>query len=74
MDNSLVVFSIQCRYWVAQTGTGEPDGLPSMESHRIGHDRSNLAAAASILKRCLQKAFVLLLFQIETEHGEDRVL
>ena len=27
-------------------GTGEPGGLPSMGSHRIGHDWSNLAAAA----------------------------
>ena len=26
-------------------GTGEPGGLPSMESHRVGHDWSNLAAA-----------------------------
>ena len=25
-------------------GTGEPGGLPSMGSHRVGHDRSNLAA------------------------------
>ena len=24
-------------------GTGEPDGLPSMGSHRVGHDWSNLA-------------------------------
>ena len=28
-------------------GTGEPGGLPSMGSHRVGHDRSNLAAAAA---------------------------
>ena len=28
-------------------GTGEPGGLPSMGSHRIGHDRSDLAAAAA---------------------------
>ena len=28
-------------------GTGEPGGLPSMESHRAGHDWSNLAAAAA---------------------------
>ena len=28
-------------------GTGEPGGLPSMGSHRVGHDWSNLAAAAS---------------------------
>ena len=27
-------------------GTGEPGGLPSMGSHRVGHDWSNLAAAA----------------------------
>ena len=29
-------------------GTGEPGGLPSMGSHRVGHDLSNLAAAATI--------------------------
>ena len=28
-------------------GTGEPGGLPSMGVHRVGHDRSNLAAAAA---------------------------
>ena len=28
-------------------GTGEPGGLPSMGSHRVGHDRSDLAAAVS---------------------------
>ena len=28
-------------------GTGEPDGLPSMGSHRVGHDWSNAAAAAA---------------------------
>jgi len=27
-------------------GTGEPSGLPSMGSHRVGHDWSDLAAAA----------------------------
>ena len=30
-------------------GMGEPDGLPSMGSHRVGHDRSDLAAAAVLL-------------------------
>ena len=29
-------------------GTGEPGGLPSMGSHRVGHDWSSLAAAATI--------------------------
>ena len=28
-------------------GTGEPGGLPSMGSHRVGHEWSNLAAAAA---------------------------
>ena len=28
-------------------GTGKPDGLPSMGSHRVGHDGSDLAAAAA---------------------------
>ena len=28
-------------------GTGEPDGLLSMVSHRVGHDWSDLAAAAA---------------------------
>ena len=27
---------------------GEPGGLPSMESHRVGHDGSDLAVAANI--------------------------
>ena len=30
-------------------GTGEPGGLPSRGSHRVGHDRSDLAAAATIV-------------------------
>ena len=35
-------------------GTGEPDGLQSMGSHRIGHDWSDLAAAAAISSKfCL---------------------
>ena len=28
-------------------GTGEPDGLPSLGSHRVGYDWSDLAAAAA---------------------------
>ena len=30
-------------------GTGEPDRLPSMGSHRVGHDWSDLAAAAAAI-------------------------
>ena len=29
-------------------GTGEPGGLPSMGSHRVGNDWSDLAAAAAV--------------------------
>ena len=35
-------------------GTGEPGGLPSMRSHRVGHDWSDLAAAAAILNLSLE--------------------
>ena len=35
-------------------GTGEPGGLPSMGSHRVGHDRSDLAAAAAADHRLLK--------------------
>ena len=30
-------------------GTGKPGGLPSMGSHRVGHDLSDLAAAAEYI-------------------------
>ena len=29
-------------------GMGEPDGLPSLGSHRVEHDLSDLAVAASV--------------------------
>ena len=32
-------------------GTGEPGGLPSMGSHRVGHDWSDLAAAMLYINR-----------------------
>ena len=53
------VYSLEGKLWPTYSsvlvwripGTGEPGGLPSMGSHRVGHDWSNLAAAAdSILK------------------------
>ena len=31
-------------------GQGEPGGLPSMGLHRVGHDRSDLAAAAAAVR------------------------
>ena len=30
-------------------GTGEPGGLPCIGSHRVGHDWSDLAAAAAAM-------------------------
>jgi len=35
-------------------GTGEPGELPSMGSHSVGHDLSNLAAAAAAAVNILQ--------------------
>ena len=32
-------------------GTGEPHRLQSMGSHRVGHDRSDLAAAAMVVSK-----------------------
>ena len=37
---------LQCSCLENPTRTGEPDGLPSMGLHRVGHDWSNLAVAA----------------------------
>ena len=39
--------------------TGEPGRLPSMGSHRVGHDRSNLAAAYT---------YICILFYILFHH------
>ena len=36
-------------------GTGEPGGLPSVGSHRVGHDRSDLAGAAVAKERFMQR-------------------
>ena len=33
-------------------GTGGPGGLPSLGSHRVGHDLSDLAAAAAAAAAC----------------------
>ena len=47
---------------------GEPGGLPSMGSHRIGHDWSDLAAAAAApaskqpLRLKFEKVFYFLFF------------
>ena len=40
---------------------GKPGGLPSMGSHRVGHDQSDAAAAATLLKEFI---FLILYFII----------
>ena len=41
-------------------GMGVPHGLPSMGSHRVGHDCSNLAAAAVAAARGSRLVFMLI--------------
>ena len=36
-------------------GVGEPRGLPSMGSHKVGYDWSDLAAAAAAAKKTTEK-------------------
>ena len=42
-------------------GTGEPGGLPSMGSHRVGHDWSDPAAAAAAADLCKEKIHLFYL-------------
>ena len=42
-------------------GTGKPGGLPSMGSHRVGHDWSDLAAAAAAIISDVEHVFMCLL-------------
>ena len=55
-------------------GMGEPGGLPSMGSHRVGHDWNDLAAAAwvclnvSLLYHLLEEAQILYLPREESEY------
>ena len=54
-------------------GTGEPGGLPSMGSHRVGHDWSDLAAAAAveIVPKASIHIIYLLIFYHEASSGSD---
>ena len=48
-------------------GTGEPGGLPSMGSHRVGHDWSDLAVAVAVLfteVKLLDHMVLIVLFLI----------
>ena len=43
----------------------EPGGLPSMGSHRVGHNGSDLAAAAAIIKRQISQSKIWAMIQIQ---------
>ena len=45
--------------------TGEPGGLPSLGSHRAGHNWSNLAAAAAANIYSIYKIKILKQFKIQ---------
>ena len=47
-------------------GTEEPGGLPSMGSHRVGHNSSDLAAAAAAIKRNKIVPFSEMWMDLET--------
>ena len=47
-------------------GTGEPGGLPSMRSHRVGHDWSDLAAAAAA-----GTSLLCVVYLDDFSHGSD---
>ena len=47
-------------------GMEEPGGLPSMGSHRVGHDWSNLAVAAKPINKCLHVCML-------SHFGHDRL-
>ena len=50
-------------------GTGEPGGLPSMGWHRVGHDWSDLAAAANKLSLCSRRTHCLYLPSLFTRQN-----
>ena len=46
-------------------GTGEPSGLPSMGSHRVGHDWSDLAAVFKYSANFIKPAFPYFQFHLD---------
>ena len=50
-------------------GTGEPGGLPSVGSHRVGHDWSDLAAAVAAAGYSRSDGIPAQLFQILEDDG-----
>ena len=51
-------------------GMGEPGGLPSMESHKVRHDWSDLAAAAAVaVSHCSQNSLNFFIRHTGLFHG-----
>ena len=50
-------------------GTGEPGGLPSMGSHRVGHNWSDLAAAAAGFNSTWTENFQM--YKLDSEKAEE---
>ena len=48
-------------------GTGEPGGLPSMGLHIVGHDWSDVAAAAAAAFKCAEHLEVVENFEAEKQ-------
>ena len=48
-------------------GTEEPSGLPSMGSHRVGHDRGDLAAAAAAEAAAAARGVLIDAYQEEKQ-------
>ena len=48
-------------------GTGEPGGLPSMGSHRVGHEWSDLAVAAAAAEYILKNFRITYLYTSEKQ-------
>ena len=51
-------------------GTGEPGGLPSMGPHRVGHDWSDLAAAAAASERSLSEKAIFCMIPTVGHFGK----
>ena len=54
-------------------GTGEPGGLPSMGSHRVGHDWSDLAAANMIYREMLAKWKAKNIFPLQRQKVKNNI-
>ena len=49
LEKEMATHSSVIAWWIS--GTGEPGGLPSVGLHRVGHEWSDLAAAAAYLMK-----------------------